>query len=446
VAGITRRTVAAPAVGLVGAATLGACGPTGGGGAAAPSGLPQAGEVVRLTYLNSSADTAPVFQRIVDVFNERHPQIQAELTVAQGGPFFEKLQAMIAGGTPPDGAHLNNVQLPVLAGAGMLQDLGAYVKRYKTDLEDVFPPLRAHGEYKGVRYGLARSGGIQGLYYNLTAVKEAGLPTPNELDARGQWTWDAFLDLARRLTTRGAEGETARLGTARGLWEMWLYNGGGDLIEASGTKTLLDSPDAAAGFQFMADLVSRHRVAPTDAENAQQNEAARFLAGRLGMIFGVRGFIVTQLTRVTGFQPELVAVPRGKARVTFGQSVQSAVPAGTRHPEPAYRFVDWFTSTEALKISIVQSKDSVMPARRSLLDSAEFLTYSVPEVTSPNINKLWADELKAGRVKVHPAHPRLGEVVAAVSDEQPALVAGERTARDAMARLVPVVNAILQAR
>jgi hypothetical protein len=113
--------------------------------------------------------------------------------------------------------------------------------------------------------------------------------------------------------------------------------------------------------------------------------------------------------------------------------------------EPPYRFVDWFASTEALKISIVQSKDSVMPARRSLLDSAEFLTYSVPEVTSANINRLWADELKAGRVKVHPAHPRLGEVVAAVSAEQPALVAGERTAREAMARLVPVVNAVLGA-
>ena len=85
----------------------------------------------------------------------------------------------------------------------------------------------------------------------------------------------------------------------------------------------------------------------------------------LGMIFGVRGFIVTQLTKVTGFQPELVAVPRGKAKLTFGQSVQSAISAGNKYPEPAYRFIDWFTSTEALKISIVQSKDSVMPARRA---------------------------------------------------------------------------------
>lgn len=328
----------------------------------------------------------------------------------------------------------------------MLRDIGAYVRRYKTDLEDIFPPLRAHGEYKGVRYGLARSGGIQGLYYNLTAVKEAGLPTPNELDARGQWTWDAYLDLARRLTVRGADGEAARLGTARGPWEMWLYNGGGDLIDKSGTKTLLDSPDAAASFQFMADQVTRHRVAPTDAENAQQNETSRFLAGRLGMIFGVRGFIVTQLTKVSGFQPELVAVPRGKAKVTFGQSVQSAIPASNKYPEPAYRFIDWFTSTEALKISIVQSKDSVMPARRSLLDSPEFLNYSVPEVKSANVNKLWADEFKSGRVKVHPAHPKLGDVVAAVEKELSALVAGERTARDAMARVVPVLNAILQAK
>jgi ABC-type glycerol-3-phosphate transport system substrate-binding protein len=120
----TRRHIAAVAAASVAGVTgLAACGAPGaaGGGEAAHSGMPRAGEVVRITYLNSSADTAPVFQRIVDVFNQRNPQIQAELAVAQGGPFFEKLQAMIAGGTPPDGAHLNNVQLPVLAGGGMLR-------------------------------------------------------------------------------------------------------------------------------------------------------------------------------------------------------------------------------------------------------------------------------------------------------------------------------------
>jgi ABC-type glycerol-3-phosphate transport system substrate-binding protein len=126
--------------------------------------------------------------------------------------------------------------------------------------------------------------------------------------------------------------------------------------------------------------------------------------------------------------------------------VQSAIPAGSKHPEPAYRCIDWFTSTEALRISITQSKDSVMPARRSLLDSAACMTYNVPEVKSSNINRLWADELKAGRVKVHPAHPRLGDVTAAVEKDLPALYAGERTARDAMTRAVPVINALLQAR
>src|SRR5438094_7631022 len=165
---VTRRKwIVAAGAGLAGAVGLAACGLPGSSGDAAQSGMPKAGEVVHITYLNSSADTAPVFQRIVDVFNQRNPQIQAELTVAQGGPFFEKLQSMIAGGTPPDGAHLNNVQLPVLAGAGMLRDIGAYVRRFKVDLDDIFAPLREHGEYKGVRYGLARSGGIQGCYYNL---------------------------------------------------------------------------------------------------------------------------------------------------------------------------------------------------------------------------------------------------------------------------------------
>ena len=165
-----------------------------------PVDTPKPGETIRLTYLNPSADTAVVFQGIVDEFNRRNPGLVAELAVATDAPFMEKLQAMIAGGTPPDGAHLNNAQLPALAGAGMLRDLDALIRRYRVDMDDIFPPLRLHGQYKGVQYGLARSGGIQGLYYNLSALREAGLPTPTELDARGQWTWDGYLDLARRLT------------------------------------------------------------------------------------------------------------------------------------------------------------------------------------------------------------------------------------------------------
>lgn len=445
---MTRRVLFPSAAALAGASAVGAaCGPLRGrqDGSSGEGGPRKAGEVIRLSYLQGSADTVPVFQPIVDEFNRRNPGLFAELVVAQDAPFFEKLQAMIAAGTPPDGAHLPSAQLPPLASRGALRDLGPYIRRYRTDMDEVFPPLRAQGQFKDVQYGLARSGGIQGCYFNLTALRAAGLPSPTDLDARGQWTWESFLDLARRLTDRSS-GETARLGTARGPWEMWFYNGGGELLNREGTKALMDSADAVSSIQFMADLIHRHRVAPANDEVRQANETSRFINGQLGFTFGVRGFIVTQLTKVTGFDPDLVAVPRGKAKATFGTSVQSVIPAGNRSPDEAFRFIHWFTSTEALKLSIVRGKDSIMPARRSLLESSEFMNYAVPGVKSPNINRMWAEELKGGRVRVHPAHPQLAEILDAVTKELAPVFADERAAREALTRAAALANGLLQAR
>ena len=42
-----------------------------------------------------------------------------------------------------------------------------------------------------------------GMFYNKTMFEQAGLPDPYELQEAGEWTWEAMLDAAKKLTTGG---------------------------------------------------------------------------------------------------------------------------------------------------------------------------------------------------------------------------------------------------
>ena len=39
-----------------------------------------------------------------------------------------------------------------------------------------------------------------GMFYNKTMFEQAGLPDPYELQEAGEWTWDAMLEAAKKLT------------------------------------------------------------------------------------------------------------------------------------------------------------------------------------------------------------------------------------------------------
>src|SRR5687768_15956553 len=96
----TRRAVLGRglvATGVTAGALGVACAP---GGSEAPGG-DASGPPVKITFLNTSAAVAAVHQLQFDEFNRRNARIVVEQVVASDGPFFEKLQAQVAAGTPP---------------------------------------------------------------------------------------------------------------------------------------------------------------------------------------------------------------------------------------------------------------------------------------------------------------------------------------------------------
>ena len=84
------------------------------------------------------------------------------------------------------------------------------------------------------------------LYYNRKLFDDAHEPYPS-----ADWTWDEYIDSAKRLTRTGPDGRTVVWGShiISGWWGEWLTlvrQSGGDLFDSAVTRCLLDALEGKA--------------------------------------------------------------------------------------------------------------------------------------------------------------------------------------------------------
>jgi len=116
-------------------------------------------------------------------------------------------------------------------------------------------------------YGL--NDGVQapegGLWYNKSMLAKENLEDPAELVKKGEWTWDKFLEMCRRLTKRN--GNTVE---QWGYYDCYLMpnaiiSNGGTLIDmtnaARPTFDINNEPSKTA-LKWAYDLVNTHKVVP----------------------------------------------------------------------------------------------------------------------------------------------------------------------------------------
>ena len=258
-----RRTVLAAALP---AALLAACGSQ----AATDSAPAKRTQPVTLRYAGpltiAPANTfAESINKVVDLFNSKGTGIT--ITPEDPRPLPDAILAQTASGDPPDLMHSHpRDYLPYVDTVRELDDL---IKQDKKVSPDILPNALDYWLRNGKRMGMPNNLSVQSIYFNKALFDKNGLKTPDVLEKEGKWTWDAYLDAARRITTGtgdnkiwGApwtsDGMDIHLGY---IWPM-----GGDLWDKDGGTVLLDRPDTLAAIQFMADLSAKYGASPTRQE------------------------------------------------------------------------------------------------------------------------------------------------------------------------------------
>lgn len=171
------------------------------------------------------------------------------------------------------------------------------------------------------------------LNYNVDLFDEAGVAYPN-----ATWTLEGeFLEAARRLTRRNADGETVQWGVApfrlhEYIWRAW----GADLLSADKQSAGLDTLEAYNALQFLRDLYLQHEVAARGQGTWQQ--------GTTAMLFEHPALERTP----SEIRWDIAEVPVGPSgtRVTRGAVGAWSIPVWSQNPEAAWQVVGELASYE----------------------------------------------------------------------------------------------------
>jgi multiple sugar transport system substrate-binding protein len=201
----------------------------------------------------TAGDRIKVIQAWLEHANRKYPHIKTDLR--QTAETQEKSIAMFAADQQGDLVQLDQHLVPVFGPKGSLQEIGSTLAALKFDANSVYD-VNNITHWEGKRHGLIVQLNVNTWVYNQSAFREAGVPEPAPT-----WTWDDFLERARRLH----QPQDGRWGAyfSHSYPYTWFWSAGVPYMDAKGTKTSWDTPAGREVLQWWADLVLRHRVAPS---------------------------------------------------------------------------------------------------------------------------------------------------------------------------------------
>ena len=276
-------------------------------------------------------------------------------------------------------------------------------------------------------YGLPSDYWFTVLYYNRDAFHAQGVTPPDET-----WTWDTFLSAAEKLTT--GTGATTRYGTSAPDWQIRVRDNGGSLLDAKQTTCLLDQGPAIDGIQWTADLTLKQHVVPTAAEIKAQNVQARFVAGNLAM-YPQGNYFQGIATTSAKFHWDLAPLPKGMAgRKPLAGGANFLLPAGVKNPDASWLLIKFMGGPDG---ATFRGQDAGLFPSMPSLAKPEI----IPEFSATQISNILASGQDALPLPFVAKYDQMDQLITAGLAP---VWQGQSTAKEATAKLVPQVNALLQ--
>lgn len=307
---------------------------------------------LRFTYWGSIEEKRAI-ERAMAKFMERYPWISVEATQIPNPDYNTKLLAMSAANEEPDLGYMTTELGELLAQQGKFLNLFDFIDRDPDLSRNQFLDFVWHQIAPGEAWGVSIAVECYGLFYRKDLFERAGVDPPPSR-AEEAWTWEQFVDAAKRLTL-DEQGRDAyhpdfdkdRIIQYGVMFETWsepisnfVFSNGGRWIDENGERFRLHEPEAAQAIQMLADLIQVHHVAPSPFESKSMpalNVALQ--AGLAAMI--IDGQWINLDLGKAGVDYDIGVLPKLKDSVTVALSGANVIFASTRHPEEAWLLLKW---------------------------------------------------------------------------------------------------------
>ena len=403
-----------------------------------------AGQPVTVTYSSTmfAESAGPEYLRQIAEFTKANPDIKIEPEAVPYGQFPTKMAVRFKAGDAPDLAMAEVDWIHAWVKQGWVRDLNPLVANTggKAFLDNYFPILINQATVDGKLYGLPRHAGGYLLYYNSDLFKEAGLDP-----AKPPRNWEELLAYAKKLTKKDAAGNTVQWGIAiHGMnvpsvvsrFVNWMYANGADILTPDNKRGLLDQPKAIEALKFWSELYTKEKVVPPGAVQVGPAQGRTLFAQKkVAMLQGIIWGVSQTLAENPAMAGSLLVAPFPKqmpnAPSNF-QVVYDTISAQSKHPEEAWKLLQWFARPENQVGLYKASRYS--PSRKDV--------FRLPDIQSDPAARVLAvvDE----NLKSEPAIPQWAEINHIIGDAMQEALNGTKTPevafRDANARVNQVLK------
>jgi multiple sugar transport system substrate-binding protein len=390
-----------------------------------------AGPPVKITYA-MWGDTTELAnqQKIVDAFHVLNPNITVKVSVADWDSYWPKLQTDLAGGNAPDVFLMDGPLYPDYQTRDQLLDLNPYIAKDGFDTGGLVDlAVQDFTAPDGHLYGLPRDLNTIALFYNKTMFDAAGLSYPD-----ASWDWAKLTDAATKLT-KTAGGKTSQWGfytetsDMENDWSSLVWQAGGDILSADKKSVVIDTDQAAAGIQFLQDLIYKDKVM---AQPVAGGSGDAFENGQAAMEANGSWLVPTHLA--AGIKFGVAPLPKGPAGAATSVNPSGVVAyKGSKSPDAAWEFIKCYTGPKLQ--AMVASLKASMPANKQVLTDQY--------ATSFDGGKTFADALAYAHLK--PSFKGYNEFSTALQDELDANVFNDNqlTAKAALDAVTPKLQQLL---
>jgi len=345
-------------------------------------------------------------------FEARHPNIALKILIIDQDDIAVKREAMIAAKQPlhvwstnwgGDGFASDRYR-------GLLEDLTPLIERDNFDIGDFVPEIWSTYQVEGKQWGIPLLSTGSYLYYNQKLFDEAGVEYPPTDWDDTSWTWDAMVEMAKKLTKNYGDPAKAQYGIIYRPWDggekemvglMFGKNIWPDDAFDTGfaTEVYAEAPGVIKGYQAIHDLIYKHKVMPdATLDDALWALGGAFQSGTTAMeIMGGWGH-----WDYMGLSEEFCW---GAAAVPYGDPAWKG-PRATIYTDPwvitagmpdderevAWTFVKYLTSVEASRAYMESTKTP--PVRSSLLEG--YFTQYEPCMTPEEAEESFMGGIKYG--------------------------------------------------
>lgn len=347
-----------------------------------------------------------------------------------------KITAAVAAGKPPAISQVYEEWATQYQQANQIVSLQPFISGKnglsQSELSDFYPSLLKDGQLNNTQYMLPFNKSLIVLYYNVDALKAAGINPPTTID-------EMIADLTKVTKPDGTQWGLSYTPDVD-FWSI-LYKGlgGTSFVSADGKKvSFADGDNATAAKQALSELAPlvQSKAIHVTAGNAWENDFASQKS--LFAVSSIASYPFVKKAVAGAFQfneAPVPAGPKGQFTTLFGTNlaIYSGVDADTQ--SAAWDFMKFLTNAET-NASFVQ-QTGYMPIRQSAFNSSTLQTY----YTNNPARKAGPQSLQYGFVaSTVPAWDQCRNII---SNAFTGVLKGQLSADDAFSKMVSSSNAAL---